>query len=43
MVFLTGGAFTPRAQAFLERVPNAHLDKPFKLEALREIIEAIVR
>jgi PAS domain S-box-containing protein len=43
MVFLTGGAFTQRAQAFLERVPNAHLEKPFKLDALREIIEAIVR
>jgi CheY-like chemotaxis protein len=38
MVFLTGGAFTEEAQAFLERVPNARLEKPFEAEALRDVV-----
>jgi signal transduction histidine kinase/CheY-like chemotaxis protein len=29
MLFLTGGAFTARAQAFLDRIPNATIEKPF--------------
>jgi PAS domain S-box-containing protein len=29
MLFLTGGAFTARAQAFLDKVPNATIEKPF--------------
>jgi CheY-like chemotaxis protein len=28
-VFLTGGAFTARARAFLDTVPNARVEKPF--------------
>ncbi len=35
LVFLTGGAFTPRARAFLDQVPNARLDKPFEEEEIR--------
>jgi CheY-like chemotaxis protein len=35
MVFMTGGAFTARARDFLERVPNARVDKPFDVAALR--------
>ena len=38
MVFLTGGAFTPAARAFLERVPNPRMDKPFDPGALRELV-----
>lgn len=38
MVFLTGGAFTPAAREFLERVPNARMDKPFDPAALREAV-----
>ena len=34
MVFVTGGAFTPAAQAFLSRVSNARLDKPYETEEL---------
>ncbi|HVZ70830.1 MAG TPA: ATP-binding protein [Polyangia bacterium] len=37
-VFMTGGAFTPRAAEFLERVPNRRLEKPFETSALREIV-----
>jgi ligand-binding sensor domain-containing protein/signal transduction histidine kinase/CheY-like chemotaxis protein len=36
MVFVTGGAYTPAAQSFLERVPNPRLEKPFEPEKLRE-------
>ena len=43
IVFMTGGAFTPRASAFLERVPNARLAKPFDHTALREHIRARLR
>lgn len=38
MVFLTGGAFTERARAFLERIPNRRLDKPFDLKELRLLV-----
>jgi PAS domain S-box-containing protein len=38
MIFLTGGAFTPRARAFLDEVPNARLDKPFELATLRALV-----
>jgi CheY-like chemotaxis protein len=38
MVFLTGGAFTPLARAFLDAVPNPRLDKPFALQALRNLV-----
>jgi signal transduction histidine kinase len=38
IVFLTGGAFTPRARAFLDEVPNPRLEKPFALQTLRALI-----
>src|SRR5207245_1481083 len=38
MVFLTGGAFTARAQAFLSEVSNARLDKPFDPTSLRRFV-----
>jgi PAS domain S-box-containing protein len=38
MVFLTGGAFTPSAREFLERVANARLEKPFQPAALRALL-----
>jgi CheY-like chemotaxis protein len=40
MVFVTGGAFTPAAIAFLARVPNERLEKPFEPEAVRELVRA---
>ena len=42
MVFLTGGAFTETARAFLARVPNARLEKPFEPSALRQVVAAAV-
>jgi signal transduction histidine kinase/CheY-like chemotaxis protein len=35
MVFVTGGAYTPAAKAFLERVSNPRVEKPFEPERLR--------
>lgn len=36
MVFVTGGAFTPAARAFMDQVQNARVDKPFDSQKLRE-------
>jgi PAS domain S-box-containing protein len=38
MVFLTGGAFTVEARAFLAEIPNARLEKPFEPAALRAVV-----
>jgi signal transduction histidine kinase len=38
IVFMTGGAFTPRARAFLESVGNPCLEKPIEVSKLRSYI-----
>jgi PAS domain S-box-containing protein len=43
VVFLSGGAFTPRAHAFLDRVTNPRLEKPFEPRLLRELVQGLVR
>jgi CheY-like chemotaxis protein len=43
MVFLTGGAFTPHARAFLAGVPNHRLHKPFDTQELRSLVNDRVR
>jgi PAS domain S-box-containing protein len=40
-VFMTGGAFTARLQSFLDRVPNARLQKPFPISALEDLIGSV--
>jgi PAS domain S-box-containing protein len=42
MLFLTGGAFTPRARAFLEPIADAVLDKPVDSHALKLRVRCIV-
>jgi ligand-binding sensor domain-containing protein/signal transduction histidine kinase/CheY-like chemotaxis protein len=42
LVFVTGGAFTSGAQSFLDRVRNERLEKPFRPDALRELVRARV-
>ncbi|CAN5925729.1 hypothetical protein BH11MYX4_BH11MYX4_43680 [soil metagenome] len=42
IVFLTGGATTPRAREFFETVPNARLDKPIGLDELRTAIATML-
>jgi signal transduction histidine kinase len=38
IVFMTGGAFTPRAQTFLATVPNQTLYKPFTPDQLLQLV-----
>ena len=38
-VFMTGGAFTDRARAFLAEASVSSVDKPFELATLREMVE----
>ncbi len=40
IVFMTGGTFTERAEAFRRGVPNAFLEKPFDLRTLRRLVDA---
>ena len=42
IVFVTGGAFTPQARAFLAERGSAHLEKPFTEKQLRHAIDRIV-
>ncbi len=41
MVFMTGGAFTPRAADFLRRVEAAQLMKPFDLDEVRRVVAEV--
>jgi len=41
-VFLTGGAFSTEARAFLDSLPNVSLQKPFSIESLRKILRDYV-
>ena len=42
MVFMTGGAFTPRARQFLEQVRVPVLEKPFEPSSLRALMRRVV-
>jgi PAS domain S-box-containing protein len=42
MVFLTGGAFTASARAFLDLVPNPRVEKPFSSQALRGLVQSLL-
>jgi PAS domain S-box-containing protein len=42
VVFITGGAFTPEAHAFLDSVSNERLAKPFNSEQLRITVRRFV-
>jgi PAS domain S-box-containing protein len=42
VIFLTGGAFTPRMRAFLDEVENLRLEKPFEPASLRAIVNGRV-
>jgi CheY-like chemotaxis protein len=43
MIFITGGAFTDRARAFLETCPQPVLDKPFEQARLEALIVEMAR
>jgi DNA-binding NtrC family response regulator len=42
MVFMTGGAFTPRAREFVDEVPNEVIEKPFSMARLEAAIASVV-
>ena len=42
MIFLTGGAFTPRARGFLRQVDNPRLDKPFDRQNLIGLVDSVL-
>jgi two-component system cell cycle sensor histidine kinase/response regulator CckA len=43
VVFVSGGAFTPVANAFLDRVTNERLQKPFDPKVVRDLVQRFVR
>jgi DNA-binding response OmpR family regulator len=43
ILFLTGGAFTSRAHAFLARISNITVEKPFDAETLLSCVRRVVR
>ena len=42
MLFMTGGAFTPEAGAFFDRVANERMSKPFDASELRAVVQRLV-
>jgi len=42
MIFITGGAFTPGAEAFLRTMPNPALEKPFDLALVRAAVARVM-
>lgn len=43
MVFVTGGAFTPRGRQFLDETPNETIEKPFALRQILGLVNARAR
>ncbi len=43
MVFMTGGAFTRNASEFLEQIQNRHIDKPFEVHELVDVLDRTIR
>jgi PAS domain S-box-containing protein len=39
IVFMTGGAFTPKAKNFLDSVDNERLEKPFDMATLKNLVQ----
>ena len=42
MVFLTGGAFTPRAREFLGQIKNPCVEKPFNPRDLQQLVRTLL-
>jgi len=43
VVFMTGGAYTPAAAAFLGSIPNQRIQKPFQPIALLSLLQRALR
>jgi len=42
-IFMTGGAYTPRARTFLETAPNGWVEKPFDSQQLLQVLARVIR
>jgi CheY-like chemotaxis protein len=42
MIFMTGGAFTPRAREFIASVPNHVLEKPFSADSVEALVASMI-
>lgn len=42
VIFVSGGAFTPNASIYLQKVPNLKLEKPFDAEELRSAVALLL-
>jgi len=43
LVFMTGGAFTPEAEAFLDEISNARVEKPFDFASVDHLLRLAAR
>ena len=43
VIFVTGGAFTPRTREYLARVKNLRIEKPFDIVNFRKIVADKIR
>jgi signal transduction histidine kinase len=43
IVFVTGGAFTPTAKSFLDRVASPRIEKPFESASIRALVRSFVK
>ena len=42
VVFITGGAFTPKAREYLAKVSNIRLEKPFDVANFKKIVAELI-
>jgi len=42
IIFSTGDAFTEKTQVFIDSVANPHIEKPFNLKELKEVIALVL-
>lgn len=42
LVFMTGGAFTPEAEAFLEEIKNPRVEKPFDFASVDQLLRLAI-
>jgi CheY-like chemotaxis protein len=43
IIFMTGGAFTPRAKSFLAKIPNAWVEKPFDFDQIQTLVDQYIQ
>lgn len=43
VVFMTGGAFTPKSHAFLDQMTNQFVEKPFEPQKARDIVQEFLK